>query len=163
MSMRGTMPPRMSRKPGALMSASWKMRSPSVIIPKSCPLLTTGAPEIRASAKSRIASSTVLSGSKVGQSVCMISLTLSSLMSCWSTPYVSLDVQLYILLILLQPFTAHGPSAFPSLLQVFGPLWSYYDHRLTGLYHYVYHDGKRRGMDSNHRRDCLTRLATGRI
>src|SRR5215203_1702004 len=85
----GMRPPRMSRNPGALMSASRKIRSPSVTIPTSLPPSTTGAPEIPDSAKSLIAPSTVSSGPSVGHSSCAISATLNSLMSCCSTFYPS--------------------------------------------------------------------------
>src|ERR687885_2697858 len=82
------------------------MRSPSVIIPRSRSLLTTGAPEIRASAKSLIVSSMVLSGLRIGQSVCMISPTLSSRMSCCSTPYPFV-AKVLVPLILLQTGALH--------------------------------------------------------
>src|SRR5215204_3165317 len=80
----GMRPPRMSRKPGALMSASRKIRSPSVTMPTSLPPSTTGAPEIPDSAKSLIAPSTVSSGPSLGHSSCEISATFKSLMSCCS-------------------------------------------------------------------------------
>src|SRR5215211_7388210 len=83
---RGMMPPRMSRKPGDFMSASWKMRSPSVTIPTSHQSSTTGAPEMLDSAKSLMASSTVCSGLRVGQFSSIMSPTLNSRMSCWFTP-----------------------------------------------------------------------------
>src|ERR687898_153006 len=83
----GMRPPRMSRKPGALMSASRKIRSPSVTIPTSLPSWTTGAPEIPVSAKSLIAASTVSSGPSVGHSECEISATFNSLISCCSMLY----------------------------------------------------------------------------
>src|SRR5215218_9202872 len=82
---RGIMPPRMSRKPGAFTSASLKMRSPSVTMPMSLPLSTTGAPEMPVSAKSLMAASTVSSGPSVGHSSCTISATFISRMSCCST------------------------------------------------------------------------------
>src|SRR5215212_4557768 len=84
---RGMRPPRMSRKPGALISASRKIRSPSVTMPTSLPSSTTGAPEMPDSAKSLITPSTVSSGPNVGHSSCAISATLNSLMSCCSMFY----------------------------------------------------------------------------
>src|SRR5829696_1221495 len=81
---RGIIPPRMSRNPGALMSASRKIRSPSVTMPTSLPSSTTGAPEMPASAKSLMTPSTVSSGPSVGHSSCPISATFSSRMSCCS-------------------------------------------------------------------------------
>ena len=66
------------------MSASRKIRSPSVTMPTSLPSSTTGAPEIPDSAKSLIAPSTVSSGPSVGHSACEISATLNSLISCCS-------------------------------------------------------------------------------
>src|SRR5919202_1875326 len=61
------------------------MRSPSVMTPTSLPSSTTGTPEIPDSAKSLMVSSTVCSGPRVGQSVCIMSPTLSSRISCWFT------------------------------------------------------------------------------